>query len=182
MYVTTLISCARLVPSNAAWTTAGGGKIVKLSPSVAGSELTLSKNELRFDFGGFECAGDVRITIFKLEELKEAVEMGLVLADAPELRGAQHLTKRKVAGKEPGVMFYFLFHTEFVDKETGELRIETAMMDKAFKKPKKYRADGVALLKTSLVDGPAPPAPGTAERGRIDSFAGFGRDRIDSIA
>ena len=127
---------------------AGGGKIVKISPPIDGAAIT--GNQLVFDLGGYVCEGDIRITIFKQKKLQKGVNEGLVLADAEGLKGPQELTKRKIAGKEPGVLFYFLFHSTFVE-EDGLLKVPVDMMDKAFKNKKnKYLMDGMTTLKVSF--------------------------------
>lgn len=132
----------------------GGGKIVKVSPAL--DAAAIASNELEFDLQGVECGGDLRISFFEEEELKVAVEKGYVLADSEELRSPadQELTKRKIAGKEPGVLFYFLFHSAFVSKETCSLEVPTTMMDKAFKPKnlkKKYNAEAVTTLYVDFV-------------------------------
>eukprot|EP00039_Didymoeca_costata_P018887 m.335385 g.335385 ORF g.335385 m.335385 type:complete len:559 (-) comp17585_c0_seq1:74-1750(-) len=123
----------------------GGGKIIKISKPLTAEEIL--SNEFTFDLERVQCGGDIRVTIFKLEKLKKAVSEGLVLADADGLRGPQELTKRKIAGKEPGVVFYFLFHSEFIDRDSCSLKVHMNMMDKAFKnKKKKFNPDGYAQL------------------------------------
>ena len=128
----------------------GGGKVVKVSPPLG--DAAIVSNNLIFDLQQFECGGDVRITIFKEHKLKEGVESGEIVADAEEIRGNQFTTKRKIAGKEPGVLFYFLFHSEFVDRETNQVKVPMDMMDKAFKNKKKlYLPDGLATLDVEYV-------------------------------
>jgi hypothetical protein len=128
----------------------GGGKIIKISPAL--DHAAVATNNLVFDLQNCEAAGDVRVTIFNEEKLKEGVEKGYVVADSPELKGNQFTTKRKIAGKEPGVLFYFLFHSEFVDRATNQLTVPLSMMDKAFKNKKKlYLDEGMATLDVEFV-------------------------------
>jgi len=127
---------------------AGGGKITFVSPLV--DNTTIHTNELKFNLKDFAVTGDIRVTIFNKKKLEEAVQEGLVLADAPGLSGPNDLSKRKIAGKEPGVLYYFIFHTAFVDKTNGELQVPMPMMDKAFKNKKmRYLPTGMAVLSTS---------------------------------
>lgn len=128
----------------------GGGKVVKVSPALG--DAAIVSNNLIFDLQNFECGGDVRITIFKEHKLKEGVDAGYIVADSEEIRGNQFTTKRKIAGKEPGVLFYFLFHSEFVDRETNQVKVPMNMMDKAFKNKKKlYLPEGMATLDVEYV-------------------------------
>jgi len=49
----------------------------------------------------------------------------------------EHAFKNVVAGKEPGCLFYFVFHTGYVDAERGQLHIPVSDMDKACKSKSK---------------------------------------------
>ena len=60
--------------------------------------------------------------------------------------GASSGAGRMVAGKEVGCLFYFLFHSAFIEDDL--LRVPLPMMDKAFKNKKGiYRPDGVTVLR-----------------------------------
>lgn len=73
--------------------------------------------------------------------------------------GPNDLSKRKIAGKEPGVIMYFLFHSNFLEAD-GTLAVPLAMMDKAFKnKKQRYREEGIAVLETENDNGAAAPVP-----------------------
>lgn len=125
---------------------AGGGKVVFISEPV----WDVTQPTVNIDLKGFECGGDLRVTVFNKKEFEEGVSDGLVLVDpAAGLPTSGHmLAKRKIAGKEPGVMFYFLFHSHFLEKD-GTLHVPLNMMDKAFKnKKKKYNISGVTTLYT----------------------------------
>jgi len=68
--------------------------------------------------------------------------------------GASSGGGRIIAGKEAGCLFYFLFHSAFVEDDL--LRVPLPMMDKAFKNKKGiYRPDGVTVLRFQP-DGAAP--------------------------
>ena len=68
--------------------------------------------------------------------------------------GASSGAGRIIAGKEAGCLFYFLFHSAFLEDDL--LRVPLPMMDKAFKNKKGiYRPDGVTVLRFQP-DGAAP--------------------------
>lgn len=75
--------------------------------------------------------------------------------DGEKILGSNDLSKRKIAGKEPGVLFYFLFHTHFLEDD-GTVAVPLAMMDKAFKnKKQRYLENGIAVLETETGAGAA---------------------------
>ena len=126
---------------------------------------------LLFPLGNVEVSGDVRISVFALDVLLEARHdrtqhgepPGLPFdrassapwganaeprtTRAPKARQQKRDSRRIIAGKEPGCLFYFLFHTGFVGAE-DELTVRPGMMDKAFKDRKgRYHAEGAATLR-----------------------------------
>ena len=67
--------------------------------------------------------------------------------------------RRVIAGKEPGCLFYCLFHTGFVGAST-QLHVPLAMMDRAFKnKQGQYKPEGEATLTFSLSTQGSTPTP-----------------------
>jgi len=137
-------------------------------------------------------AGDVRVSIFDAKILDQArasqarrgkwpvprrqqcetlvpAFLGDVLA--PSSAGSDVNAKRFIAGKEPGCLFFFLFHTAFLES-SGELRVRIGAteqdpgMDKAFKKAKKYNMDGCVALQYSSAD-PETPSSSCAGTGPV---------------
>jgi len=148
----------------------GSGKVMHWSKPVGDIEVGTT---VRFELGGFEVAGDVRVSVFELDELVAArqkrVDKGCAArlpfdgaADGPwgfaprysakwGDKAGKKDSKRVVAGKEAGCKYFLLFHTGFVSDD-GALPVPLAMMDKAFKnKNSKYHEDAVATLRFSLV-------------------------------
>jgi len=112
--------------------------------------------------------GDVRITVFdakKLDAARAKARGGCAFSgdSVPGCEGGKHF----IAGKEPGCLFFFLFHTAFMG-DTGEFSVQIGSdeghpgMDKAHKRVGKagklgtYHADGYLALrygKESMIGG-----------------------------
>lgn len=100
--------------------------------------------------------GDVRISIFdfsKLEAARRSSRQGIAFPGESKQYAWQ---PQIVAGTEPGCLFYFLFHTAFLD-EQGILKVtmgsdpEFHGMDKAWKKTRMYNMHGYVELQCSPV-------------------------------
>eukprot|EP00928_Gymnodinium_smaydae_P027811 TRINITY_DN21388_c0_g1_i1.p1 TRINITY_DN21388_c0_g1~~TRINITY_DN21388_c0_g1_i1.p1 ORF type:complete len:563 (+),score=40.78 TRINITY_DN21388_c0_g1_i1:54-1691(+) len=94
---------------------------------------------------------DVRISVFsykKLEKARKSSKSGLAfLGDSVKSSSTSLQPMEKtIAGKEPGCLFYFIFHTAFVNGEFLDIR--KSEMDKASKGKHKvlYKNDGVVTL------------------------------------
>jgi len=116
---------------------------VKLeTPAISGADV--SSGNINFDLKGTQVQGDVRVTVYDYDKKVKA---------GPVAKGV-------IAGNEPGVLFYFIFHTAFVDFQTFKLPVTTDMMDKAFNNKKGlYNADGVTTMNFMGADPWAPPQP-----------------------
>lgn len=112
------------VQSNMTWKT-----LVESKP-ISGDEIASGMS--KFDLEGVQAVGDVRVTVY----------------DHDVRQKAGPVDPRIIAGNEPGVLFYFIFHTAFVDFDKCELAIAPDMMDKAFKdkKGKRYNPNGITKL------------------------------------
>jgi len=109
--------------------------------------------------GGFTIGGDIRLSIFDRDKVREAREKSNVgLAFSGDARtsvtntgvvsGCSGATAPKcIAGDEPGCMFYILLHTAYLDFSAGELTIGVGSgkllngLDKAHNKKNKYNVD-----------------------------------------
>jgi len=150
-------------------------KVVAWSAAVDAAAIAAAHDAhqpIVFQLNGVQVSGDVRVSVFTLDELLEERDkrtkkgvsprlpfdnashgpwQGAAAAPVPaEPQGAatpaQDAAKRVIAGKETGCKFFALFHTGFVNR-SGQLPVPLRMMDKAFKNKKnKYNADGVATL------------------------------------
>ena len=154
------------------------GKVVHWSPPV--HDFSTAGSSISFDLSGVDVDGDVRVSVFALDDLlkvrRKRLKKGLAArppfdgaptgpwedtADTPttapetaEMRKKKSKKddKRVIAGKESGCKFFLLFHTGFVSS-TGALPVPLKMMDKAFKnKGKKYNPEGVATLRFELLE------------------------------
>ena len=154
------------------------GKVVHWSPPV--HDFSTAGSSISFDLSGVDVDGDVRVSVFALDDLlkvrRKRLKKGLAArlpfdgaptgpwedtADTPttapetaEMRKKKSKKddKRVIAGKESGCKFFLLFHTGFVSS-TGALPVPLKMMDKAFKnKGKKYSPEGVATLRFELLE------------------------------
>lgn len=143
--------------------------------SGAAVETTRIPSELLFEFAAEDLpvvSGDVRVSFFDLDQLLAARAKRQVhgkgarlpfdlAASGPWDDGGEHTAagapgdatpnaaeKMVIAGKEPGCLFFWLFHTAFVESHFNhrgtrssqdvekEMRVDVAMMDKAFKNKK----------------------------------------------
>lgn len=76
----------------------------------------------------------------------------------------QRDARRTVAGKEPGCLFFFLFHTGFVGA-ADQLKVPLLQMDRAFKnKRREYRWEGEACLRFVPPTAAATPRHASAPR------------------
>jgi hypothetical protein len=137
---------------------AGGG----LNWSTLVESLPLSGADAMtkpFELGGVTAAGDIRVSVYDKKK-----------RDAAAKKNQGKPEKRCIAGKEPGIQFYFILHTAFLDTAGGQKEVGIDMMDKAWKDKKgKYNKTGIvrmsfnpfeSTLETSLGDpfgGGAPP-------------------------
>jgi len=135
----------------------------------------IASGDSTFDLKGIEVWGDVRVTIYD--------------HDVREKAGP--VDPRIIAGNEPGVVVYFIFHSAFINFQTGELDVPVWMMDKAFKdkKNKKFNFDlskkenpteGIAKLKFSGEDPwPASQALENATTAGFSDSASTGEVAVD---
>jgi len=114
--------------------------------------------ELAGASGGAELRGDVRISVFAQAPLARARSRSpdgrAFPGDGPGRKAearAPGQRRRIVAGKEPGCLFYFMFHTTFVPGE-GRLEVPLIDMDKAGKGKHRrlYRPEAVAALEYAV--------------------------------
>jgi len=101
---------------------------------AAGAE----KERFTAHFDGVSVTGDVRVSFFgrgKSDPKSDLLALRKHEAEALKASG-----KHVISGKERGCLFYFLFHTSFLD--AAELVISATELDKAWKKPEKYHRDG----------------------------------------
>ena len=171
------------------------GKVLHWSAPLTVDQLST----ISFDLGGIEIEGDVRISVFDLDDLveerrrrhRQGCAARLPFDAAPsgpwgdteddgsasgKRAGHRKDAKRVIAGKETGCKFFLLFHTGFVAAE-GALLVPLAMMDKAFKNKKaKYNLDAKATLRFAIKTG-------DAAEGAIDGATGGAADRAaDGVA
>lgn len=92
-----------------------------------------------FDLGGTVVRGDTRISFFGPEKLQKDIDIRETFQTNSATTGGHG-----IAGKEPGCLFYFIFHTSFL--ESNELRFKTQDIDKASRKPDKYKDEGSVTL------------------------------------
>jgi len=110
----------------------GGGldwKELVVSAALPGSAAVRDP----FDLQGVKAQGDIKISVYNKDTRDQAM--------LKEQASGKKEPKRYIAGKEPGMLFYFIIHTAFLNIKTGTKQIGTDMMDKAFKdkKEKKYK-------------------------------------------
>lgn len=87
--------------------------------SKAESCNSLSEIQLNFDLEAAIVTGDVRVSVFDAaKHAKAAQGRGAGLSDG-DVEASTQPPRPARAGKEPGCLFYFLFHSAFVDLETG---------------------------------------------------------------
>jgi len=96
------------------------------------------------DLEGAVIRGDVRISICTRGTLPAGVSVAEEVRQ--DLEGLPIIRRRK-AKKSKGCLFYFLFHTSFL--EGDRIRLPTSLIDRACKKPKLYRNQGVVELSFS---------------------------------
>ena len=156
-------------------------KVVHWSSAVSVPSLPVGGSEVVFELGSFEVRGDVRVSVFDLDDLlaerkkrlKKKMSPRLPWDGAPsgpwaedgnnqtaggdeEQQEGGKKEKRVIAGKEVGCKFFMLFHTGFLSSE-GKLPVPLPMMDKAFKNKKgKYNGAGVATLHFEFAEEEAP--------------------------
>jgi len=112
------------------------------TPALSGTDV--SNGNINFDLKGTQVQGDVRVTVYDYDKRLKA---------GPVKKGV-------IAGNEPGVLFYFIFHSAFLDFQNHKLLVPTDMMDKAFKDHKgKYNAGGVTSMSFTGTDPWCVPEP-----------------------
>jgi len=141
---------------------ARSSKMRKIGISLIVSQLDLSSNKwvtlfvsipqkiddpahMQFDLPKICVSGDVRISFVDFDKHN--------LGDRPwDFERLQSTlfeqSKRVIAGKEAGMLFYFIFHTYFTSSASSALDVPRTEMDKAFKKSrsKLYNDAGFSRL------------------------------------
>lgn len=98
--------------------------------------ISPADGDVCWDLEDIVVRGDTRMSFFDLAEIAEKDKLAPRVGDQPDGRAR--------AGKETGCLFYFLFHTSFL--QGTELTIPMSMVDKAFKNPRRYAQTGVIEL------------------------------------